>query len=243
MQNAAFRAAGLGDWVYELDDVPRHALPAAVARLRGEEYAGGNVTIPHKRDVIELLDEVAPDASEVGAVNTIVRRGATLAGHNTDVHAIREALASAGARVEGARAVVLGAGGSAHAARVALAGASTVYVARDPERCALGPAVAWDDPAWHDLIREAAIVVNATPLGREHELPLPPALLAPAAVLLDLVYVPGGTPLVRAARAAGVRVVDGWTLLLLQGAEAFRLWTGRQAPVEAMRAALEMAPA
>lgn len=240
MQNAAFAAAGLAGWSYELLDVPRQRLPTMVERLRGEGYAGANVTIPHKRHVLGLLDEVDGEARELGAVNTIVRRGRRLLGSNTDVHGIRSALRGLGVDAAGATAVVLGAGGSARAAHRALAGARVVFVARDRGRAdGLGEVLAWQDPAWHDRLRRADLLVNATPLGRHGELPVHAGLLNPEGAVLDLVYVPGGTPLVRRARAAGIRCVDGWDVLLEQGAESFRAWTGREAPLQAMRLALE----
>ncbi len=240
MHNAAFAAAGLPGWTYELLDIPGPQLPGALQLLRTTDYAGGNVTIPHKQDVIPLLDEVDEEARALGAVNTIVREGTRLHGSNTDVEGVRTALGLVGVEPAGARAVILGAGGSARAARRALEGAETVVVARDPRRGHdLGGVVAWDDPGWHELVRHADVVVNATPLGRSGEMPFRPALLNPRGAVVDLVYVPGGTPLVHRARAVGIRCVDGWPVLLAQGAASFRVWTGRQAPVEAMRSALE----
>jgi shikimate dehydrogenase len=136
--------------------------------------------------------------------------------------------------------VVLGAGGSARAAKRALEGAEVVFVARNPQRGEdLGAVLAWDDPRWHDLVRHADVVVNATPLGRRGEMPFRPGLLNPRGAVVDLVYVPGGTPLVHRARASGVRCVDGWPILLAQGAASFRAWTGLEPAVEAMRNALE----
>ncbi|HEX6548468.1 MAG TPA: shikimate dehydrogenase, partial [Candidatus Dormibacteraeota bacterium] len=112
LQNAALAARGLDDWRYELCDVAPEGLRAAVERLRGPEYAGANVTIPHKVAVLELLDEVDPEARAVGALNTIVSSAGRLVGHNTDVVAIRGALGRLGARMA-LRVIVLGAGGSA----------------------------------------------------------------------------------------------------------------------------------
>ena len=239
MQSAAFAAAGLEGWTYELRDVPDAELPEAVAELRNPEVAGANVTIPHKVRVMDLLDAVDAGAREVGAVNTIVHegRGGWLLGSNTDVDGIRAAAAEVG--FEGGDVVVLGAGGSARAVAQALPGAAITYVARDPARAAgLGSVVAWSDPSWPERARAAALLVNATPLGRAGELALEPAALPAAGAVVDLVYAAGGTPLVRAARERGLRVADGWTVLVEQGAAAFERWTGRPAPRTAMRAAL-----
>src|SRR5713226_5943178 len=122
MQNAAFGALGL-DWTYELLDIPPGDLPGAMRRLRSPEAGGANVTIPHKRAVMDHLDTIDPEALRAGAVNTIAREGVRLVGSNTDVAAIRAAIDHIGLRPAGANAVVLGAGGSARAAAVALDGA------------------------------------------------------------------------------------------------------------------------
>lgn len=239
MQSAAFRAAGL-DWTYELVDVAPADLPQAVAGLRGPDAMGANVTIPHKVTIIPLLDRIEGDAEAAGAVNTVRREGASLVGSNTDVAALREAAAAVGVEPEGADVVVLGVGGSARAAAVALAGARICFVARRPEAATrIGPALAWSDPNWLARARHADLLVNATPLGRRGEIPLRPGALPPRGAVIDLVYVRGGTPLVRRARQLGLRCVDGWTVLLAQGAAAFQTWTGRPAPLDAMRASLQ----
>jgi len=93
-------------------------------------------------------------------------------------------------------------------------------------------------PGWQRLVRHADLLINATPLGRREEMPLRPGFLPPRGAVIDLVYVPGGTPLVRRVRALGIRCADGWSVLLAQGAAAFQAWTGRPAPIEAMREAL-----
>jgi len=240
MQTAGFRSAGL-PWTYELLDVAPAGLPAAVERLRGPGFAGANVTIPHKLAVIPLIDELDAEAAEVGAVNTIRRDGAgRLLGSNTDVTGVRAAAEAVGVDPGGARVVVLGAGGSARAVAVALRGAELVYVARRPEAGAglPGRVCAWSDPGWPELVRGADLLLNATPLGRRGELAAPEAALRQAAAVVDLVYVPGGTPLVRRARELGLRCVDGWEVLLAQGAASFEAWTARAAPVAAMRKAL-----
>jgi shikimate dehydrogenase len=223
MQNAAFRATGLTDWSYELFDVPPDELPAAVAALRLPGRAGANVTIPHKLAVMPLLDACDDLATEVGAVNFIRRDGERLVGGNTDVAGVRAALEEVGWK--GGRAVILGRGGSARAAAVALGDAEIEYVTRDN----------WEERGARS--RAADLVVNCTPLGRGGEAVIRPADL-PKLAVIDLVYVAGGTPLVAAARAAGLPVADGWAVLVAQGAASFTGWTSLPAPFEAMRAAL-----
>jgi shikimate dehydrogenase len=239
MHNAAFRAAGL-DWTYELLDVPAEALSSAVERVRGKDSAGANVTIPHKLAVMEHLDRLDPEALRVHAVNTISHDGDHLVGSNTDVAGIAAAVADLALEPRGATVVVLGAGGSARAVAVALEGAHVTFVARHPDSTGEmpGSVVAWDSPEWPALVRTADLVVNATPLGRHEEMPLRPNALPQTGAVLDLVYVPGGTPLVRKARSLGLRTADGWTVLLAQGARSFEMWTKRPAPVDVMRQAL-----
>jgi shikimate dehydrogenase len=157
MQSAAFRAAGL-DWTYELRDVPPERLAEAVRELREPESAGANVTIPHKLAVMDHLDELEGDAAAAGAVNTIRREGERLIGSNTDVTGVRVALGAAGVEPSGARALVLGVGGSARAAAIALAGADLTFVARRPEagRGLPGRVLDWRDPTWRALARHPA---------------------------------------------------------------------------------------
>lgn len=239
MQNAAFRAAGL-DWTYELLDVPPEELAGAMNKVRGKDSAGANVTIPHKVTVMQYLDRMDAEALRVHAVNTIARDADHLVGSNTDVAGIAVAVEELALRPPGANVVVLGAGGSARAVAAALEGAHLTFVARHPERVdeMPGTVLAWDAPDWLPLVRAADLLVNATPLGRRDEMPVRPNALPQTGAVLDLVYVAGGTPLVRKARSLGLRAVDGWTVLLAQGARSFETWTKRPAPLDAMRAAM-----
>ena len=239
MHNAAFGALGL-DWTYDLLDVPPHELRAAVAQLRAPDVGGANVTIPYKQAVMEHLDTITAEALRSRAVNTIVNEGGRLGGFNTDIPAIRTAAEMVGVEPQSANAVILGAGGAARATAVALEGAHLTFVSRHPEDVNVpGKAVAWDDASVATLTRSADLLVNATPLGRREEMPLRPAALPKSGAVIDLVYVTGGTPLVRKARSLGLPTVDGWEVLLSQGAISFLLWTGRSAPIEAMRETLQ----
>jgi shikimate dehydrogenase len=238
MHNAAFQALGM-DWTYELLDVPSEELPSAVRRLREVDVAGANVTIPHKISVIDHLDSVDPEALRARAVNTIAKEAGRLVGSNTDVAGIRAAVADVGLEPRGADVVILGAGGSARAAAVALDGAHVTFVARRPGEVDMpGRVVAWDDASWPKHARSADLLLNATPLGRRDEMPLRPNALPRDGAVIDLVYVTGGTPLVRKARSLGMPTADGWGILLAQGARSFEIWTGKPAPLEAMRQTL-----
>lgn len=241
MHTAAFAATGL-DWTYELLDVPPEDLHAAIASLRAKDVGGANVTIPYKLPVMEHLDRLDADALRAHAVNTISRDGEHLVGSNTDVSGIRAALNDVALdEPRGAKAVVLGAGGSARAAAVALEGAHITFVARRPEHAGELPGriAAWSEQGWQKEVREADLLLNATPLGRHDEMPMRPNALPKAGAVIDLVYIKGGTPLVRKAKSLGLRVADGWGVLLAQGARSFEIWTGRPAPVDAMREALQ----
>lgn len=239
MHNAAFGALGL-DWTYELLDVAPEAILTATAMLREQDVAGANVTIPYKQVVMQHLDTLEPEALRARAVNTIVNRDGRLNGSNTDVTAIRMAITELGLEPRGATVVILGAGGSARAAAVALEGAHLTFAVRHPEDADVpGRVLAWDDPALSAETRSADLLLNATPLGRRDEMPLRPNALPSAGAVIDLVYVKGGTPLVRKARSLGLRTADGWEILLAQGAKSFELWTGRPAPVDAMRQTLQ----
>ena len=239
MQNAAFRALGM-DWTYELLDVEPAALPGAVDRLRDGECRGANVTIPHKQAVMERLDVIDDAALRARAVNTVVNEGGRLSGYNTDIHAIRSSAERLGVAARGAQVVILGAGGAARATAQALEGAHLTFVTRHPDAADVpGRTVGWNDPGTVGLTRAADVLVNATPLGRREEMPLRPAALPKEGAVIDLVYVTGGTPLVRKARSLGLRTADGWEILLEQGAAAFELWTGKRAPVDVMRETLQ----
>jgi shikimate dehydrogenase len=218
MHNAGFEALGL-DWAYvPLPTSPEH-LAGAVRGLVAAGFAGVNVTIPHKTAVIELCDEVDEVARHAESVNTLVVRDWRVLGSSTDVVAIERAVAGASGR-----ALVLGRGGSAKAAVEALRlrGLDVTVASRG-------------DPVWPPDAAGYDVIVNGTPVKDE-------PMIEPAAsqVLVDLPYNPDGTTTAFAAagRTAGARVVDGLEILLHQGAASFERWTGRGAPLDAMRAAL-----
>jgi shikimate dehydrogenase len=240
MQNAAFAALGLPHR-YELMRVGADGLAAAVERVRREDVLGANVTIPHKERVGRSLDAIEETAQRIGAVNTLFKRAGTLRGDNTDGPGFADALAEKGVDVGGRTVLLLGAGGAARACldHLARAGARVCIADRSPERArALGAAlVAWPVRSLDGF----EVVVNATALGLHGEDTLDGVDLPPELVVADVVATAQETPLVARARASGCVAVDGLIMLLHQGARAFRLWTGVDAPVSAMRAALPRA--
>lgn len=246
MQQAAFAARGL-EGTYLALPVPPERLAGALAGVRAWRLPGLNVTVPHKTAVLPHLDGLTPEAEAVGAVNTLYWDGDRLMGDNTDVAGFAGAL---GDRPAGP-AVVLGAGGAARAALKVLGAApGPVHVlARRVEagRALLGEfglagrAAAPGSPEAAACLAEAALVVNATPVGLDGAAsPLTAADVARlpgGARVMDLIYNPAETPLMRLARARGLEAEGGLEMLVRQGAAAFARWTGREAPVEAMRRA------
>jgi shikimate dehydrogenase len=249
MHGAALRAAGLNDWTYTAWAVTAEELPGAVEALRGADYAGANVTVPHKTRVMALLDGLTPVARAIGAVNTIVKQERRLIGHNTDAAGLLADLHANGAKLERRPVLILGAGGSARAAAAAClgVGARVRVLARRPEAAEalreLGPVEVfeWSPLGLLQASDDCAVIINTTPLGMTPEEGASPWLegtpFPPGALVYDLVYNPPETRLVRQARAEGLRAATGLGMLVEQGALAFELWTGRPAAREAMREA------
>lgn len=256
MQQAAFDHLGI-DARYELWDREVPALAGAVDELRGDEFLGANVTIPHKEKVATLVDRLTEEAAATGAVNTITREGKRLVGHNTDVAGFRIALDRLVGRQKMPRqAVVLGAGGAARAVVHALitGGFQRVVVfnrhlhraeqlcrhfARSAAHMELR-ALPWHEAVLEAELGKAKVLVNATSIGlAPDETPVPAELIPPGLLVLDLIY--RETRFLREAAAAGCTTEDGGAMLLHQGAAAFTLWTGRPAPLEVMEEALRAA--
>jgi shikimate dehydrogenase len=239
-QNAALDEAGI-PVRYEAIDVPPGALPALLNELRASR-AAGNVTIPHKQRVFEASDVLTPLAARAGAVNTFWMEDDRLVGDNTDVGGFAAAAVRLlGAAPSGLTIGVIGAGGAAAAVLTAIEGwdgCRAIVFNRTPSRaeqlCARFQSVARCIDDARDLVR-AQLVVNATSIGlRDNALPLDPTLLALDAGVLDLVYRPGETAWVRAARGRGHRALDGLPMLVEQGALAFERWFGRSPNREVM---------
>ncbi len=258
MQEAGFRELGL-NWRYLTVEVPPAKLRDAIDGARAFGMRGLNLTIPHKVAVMPFLDEIAPDAATIGAVNTVRREGDRLIGENTDgkgfLHGVRT---DAHVDPMGKRAVVLGAGGAARAivTELALAGAGEVVVVnRSAER---GEAMVADLAAktgrpirfepWRGIYKVTAstdLLVNATSIGLFPDVhAMPPVELSGAragTLVCDVVFNPPETPLLSAARRLGLPTLDGLSMLVYQGTIGFQLWTGREAPLGVMKRALAQA--
>jgi shikimate dehydrogenase len=243
MHLAGYRALGLGfTYVpFQVTDVA-----GALTGMRALGVRGFGISMPYKQTVMPLLDAIDPAATAIGAVNTVVNDGGHLTGYNTDapgaVRAFEEVRPLAGARV-----LLLGAGGAARALAHGFAerGARVTIANRDRARAAaLAAATGARAAAGLEEANRAGnydAVVNATSLGMDHveaKSPVPEAALHPELLVMDIVYKPIETELVRAARRKGATVVHGGRMLLHQAARQFELYTGKDAPLEAMETAL-----
>jgi len=239
MQNAALAALGLGTaWRYELLPVDPEGFAAEVEGLPGRGFVGVNVTIPHKEAALALATDPSPAARAIGAANTLTfRPDGAIEADNTDAPGL---LAALGAPVGGRTALVVGAGGSARAAVWALwnAGAAEVDVWNRTAERALELARDVGGTAVPEP-RPADILVHCTSIGLDGADAAEALGLDVTAygTVVDLVYTAGGTPLLHRAAAAGRPTVDGLEMLVRQGALSLEHWTGRTAPLEAMRAA------
>jgi len=252
LHGAAYAALGLTGWRYELVECDEAGLPGFVDSL-GPEWVGLSLTMPLKRAVLGMADDVSPLATAVGAANTLLlgdgpgRAGPRV--ENTDVAGLVEALREAGVRrVE--QAVILGAGGTAQGALAALrefGERSPRVLVRDPARTAdlraaaerLGVRPVISGGLLEAPLPEADVVISTLPGGAAD--PVRAGRWAAGTVVLDVVYAPWPTPFAAGAAAAGCRLVSGLAVLLHQAVAQVELMTGRAGPVEAMRAALDAA--
>ena len=249
MQNAALRELGLAnEWSYESLDFAPEEFEERTRKLPSRGFVGANITIPHKEAALALAGEASEEARAIGAANTLSFDGGEIRAENTDAPGLLAALPSSPA---GKRALVLGAGGSARAAAWALAGqgasvdvwnrtgARAGRLVRDLARTDAPGRIA---PVATGQIGPVAyeLIVNCTAVGLAGEdpfeqLPIDPRRLDAHPILVDLVYGGEETRLVREARGRGATVVDGLEVLVRQGAESLRIWTGLEPPLEAMR--------
>jgi shikimate dehydrogenase len=240
MHNAALHALGLAGWRYQLLPVPPERFAEMVRALPRLGFRGINVTIPHKEAALALADEATDTAQAVGAANTLTFADNRIHADNTDVTGFLSALPQS---VYDKDALVLGAGGSARAVLYALrqAGARSIHVWNRTE--ARAQALAREFKASAGFAR-AEVIVNCTAVGLADPestfkaLPLRADEVGAGHLVVDLVYRPGGTVLLNTAKAGGAAVAGGLEILVAQGAASLERWTGRTAPVEAMREAV-----
>ena len=253
MHNAAFRALGL-NCVYITLRVPKPTLANAIAGVRALGIAGLNVTIPHKISIISLLDELDESANLVGAVNTVKNNRGKLIGFNTDGEGALRALEEKIGSVKGKEVVLLGAGGAARAIAFSLARAGarlTIANRTVPRAQALASAVeqklstnvkvaSLNRAELTKALKNASVLINATSVGMYPKIDktlVRASMMHRGLVVHDIVYEPLRTKLLREARRAGGKTIDGLGMLVHQGALAFEIWTGRRAPIKIMKAA------
>jgi shikimate dehydrogenase len=241
MHNAALAELGLGsEWSYEAIQVAPDAFETRARTMPGEGFAGANVTVPHKGAALAVADELSETAREIGAANTLVFADGEVRAENTDAEGLLRALPASPA---GKRALVLGAGGAARAVVWALLreGAEVGVWNRTELRSRHLCEELGGEPAVDPEQGDYELIVNSTAVGLRGEdpfaeLPLERGFSSEQTVV-DMVYGGQTTELLKAAEAGGASVVDGIEILVQQGALSFEIWTGRQAPVETMRAA------
>lgn len=253
IHNAAFKELNL-DYIYLPFRVKAESLGDAVKGLRALNIAGFNVTIPHKVAVMPLLDQLDPLAEKIGAVNTVVNHNGILKGYNTDGPGFLKALEKSGFKPDGKKVVLLGAGGGARAIAFSLSesGAHLAILNRKEEydwavnlatsiviKCHKKDVTALElnEKSLKNELKSADILVNATPLGMTpdtKDTPVASEFLRSGLVVFDIVYNPIETRLIKEAKAAGLKTILGLEMLVMQGALAFKMWTGKEAPIALM---------
>ena len=258
MHNTAFRLLGL-DYVYLCFEVGEENLTQAVRGLQACGIRGFNLTMPNKTKILELLDEVTPAVSLIGAANTVVCRDGKLIGHNTDGYGYMTGLSKAGIDIIQKEITVFGAGGAATAiiAQAALDGVARINVFFRPQSrfapkmrrladqvnqkgsCRIELYAMEDKSARKRALAESVLLANATSVGmapHEEETPLADAAeLHSDLAVTDVIYHPAQTRLLKEAASVGCPTLNGLPMLLYQGARAFELWTGKEMPVESIR--------
>ncbi|MFA5833660.1 MAG: shikimate dehydrogenase [Bacteroidota bacterium] len=254
MHTAALNKIGL-DYDYGVMDVNPEMLPNLIAALRSLNFRGANITVPYKETVIPLVDEVSEEAKMIGAVNTIVNNGGRLVGYNTDAHGVYISLAYYSEEIKNNHVVIFGAGGAARATVYAIAKFFSpkriMIVNRTLENA---KAIVDDFSAKFRLTKffctnehevasremnVATLLINTTSVGMKPLLnlhPLPPdSVIQPNQIVLDIVYNPLETVLIKLAHKAGARTISGIEMLLGQGAKAFELFTHNEFPMNTAR--------
>ncbi len=244
MHNAAFKELSMPH-SYGLFEVQRDQLAQVVQdKLRVTEFGGANVTIPHKMEIIKYLDELAESAKKAGAVNTIEYRNGRLIGHNTDALGGVRALTETYGEISGSKVVLLGAGGAASALAAELAPNvdTLVILNRSVEKARelsnrLSGNTSYGSIKDQVVIESADILINATPVGmhpKTAESPVDPKWLHSDLLVYDIIYNPQKTQLLRDAEDTGARTLGGLWMLVYQGVEAFKIWTGVEPSADTM---------
>ena len=258
MHNEAFRQLGL-DYVYLCFDVKEEGLKTAVEGLKMTGIRGFNLTMPNKNKMVELVDCLSPAAGLIGAVNTVVNDSGILIGHNTDGIGFMRSVKDAGYDIIGQEMTVMGAGGAATAicVQAALDGVKKIHLFTRPSSrfhqrtvvlvdrinqttdCEVTLYDQADQRALRTSMEQSAILVNGTSVGMAPDTDASiiedSSFFIPGKIVADIIYNPRETKLLKMAREAGCKTFNGMYMLLYQGAEAFRIWTGQEMPIERIK--------
>jgi len=250
IHNSAFRKLGL-NYVYVACAVKN--IRDAARGIRGLGIRGASVTFPHKQSIIPFLDRLDPLAEKIGAVNTVVNEGGRLIGYNTDGEAAYLSLVENGVRLAGKKVVILGAGGASRAISFAVASkkliselllfdivpgrAKALAKELSKKTRAQARSAKFERKSLAMELSDAEVLVNTSPVGvypKVNQSPIPKSLVRPGLVVFDIVYNPARTKLLKFAKSKGCQTIPGIEMLVRQAGEQFRLWTGRNPPLDVM---------
>lgn len=251
MHNAALNDLSL-DYVYLAFDIPPNDLKKAILGFKKRNIIGINVTIPHKEAIIPYLDELDPLSKQIGAVNTIKNEGGVLLGRNTDALGAKKALMDAGFKIEGKKALILGAGGAARAISFALSEKiDEIFISNRTEERAIKLAKElhnktkikatgkdMSEKTLRSLTYSVDILINTTPIGMYPKIDISPIskdLLNENLFIFDIIYNPLQTRLLKDAKETGSKILNGLDMFINQGALAFEWWTGKKPNVKLMK--------
>ena len=251
MHNAALKELSL-DYIYLAFDVPPNDLEKAILGFKKSNMKGINVTIPHKEAIIHYLDELDPLSKQIGAVNTVKNEGGVLLGRNTDALGAKQALLDAGFKIEGKKALIMGAGGAARAISFGLTEKiDEIFISNRTEERAIKLAKELQDKTkikatgkdtskktLRTLTNSVDILINTTPIGMYPKIDVSPIskdLLNENLFVFDIIYNPLQTRLLKDAKEIGSKTLNGLDMFINQGALAFEWWTGKKPNVELMK--------
>lgn len=258
MHNIAFDHLGL-DYAYLAFDTKEKNLEKIVEAMKVLNVAGFNVTMPNKQSIMQFLDEVSKEAEWIGAVNTVHNDNGKLIGYNTDGKGYVQSLREENIDFVGKKIVIVGAGGAARAICIQLAidGAGEIailnrslakakeirdIISEKLSECSVS-ALEFNDRNLKEALEDGSILINATSLGMDHHedksILSDPKVLKRDLVVSDLIYKPDKTRLLKLAEAAGCKTINGFGMVIWQGAMAFKLWTGEDMPVDLVKTAIK----
>lgn len=251
MQNAAFSALGIKS-TYISFRVPSKDLKPSIESLKSIGIAGFNVTIPHKMSIMQYIDELDDTASKSNAVNTVINDTGKLIGYNTDIYGFIQPLYRRNIDFKGKKVLIIGAGGAAYAIVTALSYEKGIEEIRVVNRSshnasklvehALKLGLNTHKEDFENLCKlalQSDLIINSTSIGLNNESsPIERNYINPNSIVYDIVYKPIDTDLIRKAKEVNAKVVYGYEMLIAQGAQAFKIWTGCDAPIDAMKKAL-----